>query len=98
VSDAVIVRYQTTVDSADDNQRAVERVYQELAETAPPGLRYLTLRLDDGVTFVHVALRDGDDNPLTRSPAFAEFQRGLAARQAEPPQPTPATVVGTYGF
>ncbi|HEY7224700.1 MAG TPA: hypothetical protein VH561_14080 [Micromonosporaceae bacterium] len=98
MNDAVIVRYQTTVDAAEENQRAVERVYAELAQTAPAGLRYLTLRLADGVTFVHIAIRDAQDNPLNRSAAFAEFQRGLPQRQAEPPLPTPATLVGLYGF
>jgi hypothetical protein len=98
MTDAVIVRYQTTPDAAEENQRLVERVYAELSETQPDGLRYLTLRLADGVSFVHIALRDSADNPLQRVAAFAEFQSGLPERAVEPPQAQPATVVGSYGF
>ena len=98
MSDAIVVRYETTMDAAAENQRLVERVYAELAEARPSGIRYLTLRLVDGVTFVHVALRDGDDNPLARVRAFAEFQAGLADRVVGPPQPNDATIVGSYGF
>jgi hypothetical protein len=95
---AVVVRYQTSPETADENQRLVEAVYAELTAADPGGLRYLTLRLDDGVTFVHVALVDGDENPLTRTEAFQAFQADLPARQVAPPQPTPASVVGRYGF
>jgi hypothetical protein len=98
MSNAIVVRYETTVDAAAENQRMVERVYAELDAIRPEGIRYLTLRLADGVTFVHVALRDGDDNPLVRVHAFAEFQAGLADRVVGPPQPSDATIVGAYGF
>jgi hypothetical protein len=98
MSDAIVVRYEATVDAAAENQRLVERVYAELAATRPEGLRYLTLRLADGVTFVHVALRDSDDNPLVRVQAFTDFQAGLADRIVGPPQPSDATIVGSYGF
>jgi len=98
MSEAIVVRYETAVDAAAENQRLVERVYAELAATRPEGLRYLTLRLADGVTFVHVALRDSNDNPLVRVRAFAEFQAGLADRVVGPPQPSAATIVGSYGF
>ena len=39
----------------------------------------MSVRLDDGVTFVHVASVETDDgvNPLLSSPAFAEFQREI---------------------
>jgi hypothetical protein len=47
---------------------------------------------------VHVAHLDGPNNPLETLPAFAEFQRGLKERCAEPPSPSEATVVGSYGW
>jgi hypothetical protein len=95
---ATVVRYQTRPEAADENQRLVEKVFAELAGTAPDGLRYATFRLADGVTFVHVAVSDGEVNPLTQSPAFAEFQRGLGERVADGPVPSAATVVGSYGM
>ena len=54
--------------------------------------------LDDGVTFVHVAVLEGDDNPLSRSAAFAEFQSGIHDRCAEGPVPAEASIVGSYDF
>ena len=96
--DTIVVRYHPRADRADENQRLVEAVFAELAETRPEGLRYATLRLEDG-TFVHIAQTEGD-NPLGRVAAFARFQEGIAER-CEPgqgPNPSPATVVGSYAF
>jgi hypothetical protein len=98
MSRTIIVRYRTTPEAADENQRLIEQVYAELATTDPGNLRYQTLRLADGVTFVHVSTIDGSDNPLDRSAAFAEFQRGIGARCDEPPAPSHATIVGSYGY
>jgi hypothetical protein len=94
----VVVRYETRPDRADENQRLVERVYEELATTAPVGLRYATFRLADGVTFVHVSTIDTADgsNPLPTLPAFAAFQAEIADRCAVPPAVSDATVVGSY--
>ena len=94
----VIVRYRTHPKVADENARLVEAVYAALAEADPGDFRYTTYRLADGVTFVHVAQQDGPENPLQTLPAFAEFQRELQQRCAEPPAPSEATIVGSYGW
>lgn len=98
MSGAVVVRYRTHPDAADENQRLVEDVYAELNAEDPGGLRYLTVRLADGVSFIHVAIVDGTENPLTASPAFAAFQERIAQRCQDGPTPSPATVVGSYGL
>lgn len=98
MSTAVVVRYTTRADAADENARLVEAVYEELQAHDPPGFHYLTVRLDDGLTFVHVAIVDGEDNPLTRSAAFAAFQSGIATRCVDGPTPVTGTVVGSYGI
>lgn len=93
----VVVRYRTRADRADENERLVRAVFDELARTDPGGLRYATFRLADG-TFVHVAEIEGDTNPLGGTEAFAEFQRELGER-CEPgnePNPQPASLVGSY--
>jgi hypothetical protein len=98
MSETVVVRYKTRADAAAENQRLVERVFGELNQTAPPRLRYATFRLADGVSFVHVLFTEGDDNPLSRSAAFAEFQREAGDRMVGPLVRADATMVGSYRF
>jgi len=93
--DAVVVRYRTKLEAADENQRLIEAVFASLAETQPVGLRYTAYRLEDGVTFVHVASGAGRA-ALGEVPAFQEFQRDIAARVETGPDAVPAEVVGTY--
>jgi hypothetical protein len=96
---ATVVRYRTKPDRADENQKLVEQVYAELDATRPDGLRYATFRLEDGVTFVHVASVETADgtNPLQSVAAFAEFQREVVDRCDEPPVALSASVVGSFG-
>jgi hypothetical protein len=91
-----VIRYRTKPESADENERLIRGVFAELAKQNPEGLRYAAFRLDDGVSFLHVAVLDGDENPLTTSAAFGEFQSGIKDRCAEGPIPADATVVGSY--
>jgi acyl dehydratase len=95
---SVVVRYQTKPEAAAENTRLIENVYAALAQVAPAGFRYATYRLADGTSFVHVASHRGDDNPLATLPEFAEFQQDLGARIVEPPVPSDATIVGSYGL
>ena len=95
-----VVRYRTRPERADENQQLVEAVFRDLHATAPRGLRYASYRLDDGVSFVHVAAVDDDAraNPLTGTPAFGEFLRELGDRVEDGPHPSGATLVGEYDF
>ena len=92
-----VIRYQTKVESADENAHLIAAFFAELAEGKVTGIRYEALRLDDGVTFVHIATLDSENNPLMSSPAFAAFQSGLGGRLEEGPYPATATVVGSHG-
>jgi len=96
MSSAVIVRYQTRPDAAEENQRLVEQVYAELARDDPGGFRYATFRLADGVTFVHIGIVEGEVSPLPQVAAFQEFQRGIRDRCVVQPEPASATLVGSY--
>ncbi len=92
-----VIRYTTKPESADENARLIRAVFAELASQRPAGLRYTALRLDDGVSFVHVAeLDDETRNPLAASEAFATFQAGVAGRCAQGPAAADATIVGSY--
>ena len=92
---AVVVRYRTRPDAADDNERLIKAVFEELAAVRPGGVRYFTVRVDE-TTFVHTALFDGDANPLEDLPAFHAFTSGIAERCEEPPAPTAGRLLGSY--
>jgi hypothetical protein len=98
VTIATIVRYQTSPEAAEENVRLIRAVFAELHESNPDNIRYMTFRLEDGVSFVHVAMVDQQDNPLSASPAFAEFQSDLKNRVVVPPAPAGAQLVASYGF
>ncbi len=92
-----VVRYQVKPEFLAEHQRLARAVYEELAELAPPDFRYATMRLDDGVSFVHVASVEGDGPaPLPRLEAFQAFLAELDHRCEVPPVNTPAEVIGSY--
>jgi hypothetical protein len=95
-----VVRYKTKADRADENQAFIEKVFAELAAEHPDGLRYMTVRLADGVSFVHVASVETADgvNPLTTTAAFGAFQQDIADRLEDGPIAMQGSVIGSYGF
>ena len=94
-----VVRYRTKPDRAEENEQLVRAVYAELEVRRPAGLRYITFRLDDGATFVHVAIEDGDGpSPLPQLPAFERFTAGIADRCEEQPVVIRTGPIGSYGF
>ena len=99
---AVVVRYTTKPERADENQALVEKVFAELAESATPGIHYATFRLSDGVTFVHVARVDTEDgsNPLNTTAAFQAFVANIGDRceEGQGPLALDASVVGSHNF
>lgn len=98
MSGVVMVQYTTRAEHAEENERLVREVFAELAENDPGGLHYCTIRLGDGVSFVHFAVVDGEENPLSCSPAFARFQSGIAERCSAGPNLSTASIVGSYSM
>jgi hypothetical protein len=94
----VMVRYQVKPDQATKNEALVRAVYDELRRTEPAGLRYATLKLEDGVIFVHIASTETEDgrNPLSELKAFKEFQDGIGDRCDEPPVVTELSEIGSF--
>jgi hypothetical protein len=97
MSHAAVVRYTTRPDTADENEQLIKAVFAQLAEQQPDGLRYVAIRLDDGVSFIHVAILEHEHNPLTALPAFGEFVSAINERCTDGPTPASGTVVGAYG-
>jgi hypothetical protein len=91
-----MVRYKVKPDRVEENEQLVRAVYAELAGSGPEGLRYATFRLDDGVSFVHIASVDGEHNPLAEVEAFDRFQADVRDRCEEPPVVTELHEVGSY--
>ena len=94
----VMVRYRVKPDHAAENEQLVRDVYEELAQLQPEGFRYGTFKLEDGITFVHLATHETDGNPLGRVEAFARFQENLRDRCDEPPVLTELEEVGSFRF
>jgi quinol monooxygenase YgiN len=92
----VMVRYKVKPDRVEENEALVRAVYDELAAGEPAGLRYATFRLDDGVSFLHIAAVEGEHNALAEVEAFARFQAGVRERCEEPPVVTELHEVGSY--
>lgn len=97
---AVIVRYRVKPGRVDENTDLARAVYAELAATGPAGFRYATFLLEDGVSFLHIAVTgEGQGAPLTGLPAFQRFRHALAERCDEPPQVTRLEArIGSYGW
>jgi hypothetical protein len=93
----VLVRYKVRPELADENQRLIEQVFAQLARERPAGLRYQSFRLADGVSFMHVASREGtDDSPLLKLEAFKAFVAGIKDRCVEAPVQTEMAPMGCY--
>jgi predicted SnoaL-like aldol condensation-catalyzing enzyme len=95
----LVTRYATvSTEAADENQRRVEEVFAELAQSQPDDVSYLVLRLADG-SFVHVSFHDHADdevNPIASTPAFARFQEGHEQRRLGGVEQQTAELVGAY--
>jgi hypothetical protein len=94
----LVTRYATkSPEAADENQRRVEGVFEELAANRSDNVSYIVLRLEDD-SFVHVSFHDhGDDvNPIASTKAFAYFQDGHETRREGPIDQQKATLVGAY--
>jgi hypothetical protein len=99
VEKRLVTRYATiSKDAADENQRRIEGVFEELEKTAPDNVSYIVLRLADD-SFLHVSFhdhRDDDVNPISSTSAFAHFQDGHETRRDGAVNQQTATLVGSY--
>ena len=95
----LVTRYaMQSAEAADENQRRVEGVFDELVANKPDNVSYIVLRLADD-SFVHVSFHDhGDDevNPIASTSAFAHFQDGHGDRRAGGVDQQTAELVGAY--
>ena len=94
----VMVRYRVKPERVAENEQLVRAVYDELKAVDPDRFQYATFRLDDGVTFVHLALTDTEDGraPLSDLEAFRRFQEDIEGRCQEGPVVTELSEIGSF--
>ena len=95
---SVVVSYQVKPEATAEHVRLIEAIFAQLHAERPDNVEYKVVRLDDGVSFVHLSTADTPDgsNPLPEMTAFSEFGRDLASRVASPPAPKAAEIIGSY--
>jgi hypothetical protein len=80
-----------------DAVAAVRRMFAAIERERLEGIRYASVQLEDGVTFLALLeIEDGVENPLPAVPEAQEFYASLPGWYAEPPDVGPGTVVGCY--
>ena len=96
----VMVRYKVKPERVEENVELIQAVYDELRRTRPSGLRYATFRLDDGVSFVHLAVIESENggSPLSKLPAFQRFQANIHERTDEDPVATRLDLIDSFGL
>jgi hypothetical protein len=93
-----MVRYKVKADRAAENERYIAKVFEQLKREKPPGLRYASFKLDDGVSFVHIVSLEAASNPLGELAAFKAFTASIKDRCEEPPVAVNLKEVGSYEF
>jgi hypothetical protein len=96
----VMVRYKVKSDKAEENEDYIKKVFEELKQNGPEGLRYASFKQDDGLSFVHIVSieAEGGKNPLSESPAFKSFQAEIKDRCEETPVAVELHEIGSYRF
>ena len=96
----IMVRYKVKPDRGAENENFIRKVFEELQQKTPAGLRYASFKMDDGLSFVHIASIETDDgnNPLSQSTAFQAFQEDIRDRCEEPPVAVDLNEIGNYRF
>jgi hypothetical protein len=93
----VMVRYKLHPDRVEENERLVKAVYEELHRERPKGVHYATVKLPDGVTFMHLVFDlETTSRALNQLDSFKAFSAEIASRCEEPPVPMELSVVGSY--
>ena len=76
---------------------AVKRMFAAIERERLEGIRYASVKLEDGVTFLALLeVEDGVENPLLGLPEAQEFYGNLPGWYAEPPDVVPGTVIGSH--
>ena len=93
----ITVRATLKEEHVDDAVAAVKRMFAAIERERLEGIRYASIQLQDGVTFLALLeVEDGVENPLPGLPEAREFYERLPGWYAEPPEVGPGTLIGSY--
>ncbi len=92
----IIIRYKVKEDRVEENINLIKKVFEELKELNPADFKYKSYFLKESGEFVHIAEIYGEENPITKVKAFAEFQKDLKDRCIEPPLATTPELIGEF--
>jgi hypothetical protein len=91
------VRAKVKTEHVAEAEAAVKRMFAAIEREGLEGIRYASVKLEDGVTFLAMLeLEDGVENPLFGLAEAQEFYASLPGWYAEPPEVGPGTVIGSY--
>jgi hypothetical protein len=92
-----IVRATLKEEHVADAEAAVKRMFAAIEREEIEGIRYASIRLEDGRTYVAILeLEDGVENPLFDLPEAKEFYESLPGWYVGEPEFGPGTVIGSY--
>lgn len=96
----VLVRYKVKANKVAENESLVREVYKELSETKIEGFHYCTLKLEDGVSFIHIAFSDTEtaNSEFSHLSTFKKFQADIKDRCEELPVVSTVSIIGSYEF
>jgi hypothetical protein len=96
----LLIRYKVKADRVAENENLVKEVYKQLHERNIDGFHYTTIKLEDGVSFIHIAFVDKEEAnaAFNQLPAFKNFQANIKDRCEELPVVNQITVIGSYNF
>jgi hypothetical protein len=93
----VRVQYTVRPEYTDTNKANIAAVMAELQELGDPGIRYAAYLMEDGQTFLHVAMFGSEESrgKLGKLESFQSFQQQLkASGLVSPPDAKPLELVG----
>lgn len=81
------VQYTVRAEYVATNQQNIQKVMSDLAALKNPNIKYSAFLLEDGKTFMHLAMYPDEQTStiVPNLPSFKAFREGLKASQPEVP-------------
>ena len=96
--EVIKVEYTVQPEYVETNKANIRKVMADLRSKNVSGFKYFSQLAEDGVTFMHIAIKENADviNPLNEMESFNAFRGALkASSPVAPPKSTKHTLVGS---